>query len=94
MSFQPPLRELRDLELRQILYFMEVVRSGNNVSEAARRLNLSQPPVTQRIQSLEKFLSTDQKDNVKLFDRSNQPMELTEAGKVFCRRNPAGVVPY
>lgn len=75
---------LSDFELRQICYFIEVVQAGNNFSEAARRLGIKQPPLSQRIQALEKLLSTHKNTSeVKLFDRSTKPVRLTEAGKVF-----------
>lgn len=80
MDFQ----HLNQFELRQICYFLTVVQSGNNFSEAAKRLGIKQPPLSQRIQALEALLSTGQKElDVKLFDRSKRPIELTEAGQAF-----------
>jgi DNA-binding transcriptional LysR family regulator len=80
MDFQ----NLNHFELRQICYFMAVVQARNNFSEAANRLGIKQPPLSQSIQALEKSLSADLKtSDVKLFDRSKRPLELTEAGKVF-----------
>jgi DNA-binding transcriptional LysR family regulator len=75
---------LSHFELRQICYFMAVINTGNNLSEAASRRGIKQPPLTISIQALEKLLSTHQSFcEVKLFDRSKRPMELTQAGKVF-----------
>ncbi|TVQ16324.1 MAG: LysR family transcriptional regulator [Leptolyngbya sp. DLM2.Bin15] len=80
MEFQ----HLNQFELRQICYFLAVVQSNNNFTEAAKRLGIKQPPLSQRIQALEESLSTDQKTVVvKLFDRSKRPIELTEAGQAF-----------
>jgi DNA-binding transcriptional LysR family regulator len=79
MQFQ----ELSEIELRQICYFMEVVQSHNNFTAAAKRIGIKQPPLSKRIQALEKFLSRHQPNPVKLFDRSKRPIELTEAGQVF-----------
>lgn len=80
MDFQ----HLSHFELRQICYFMAVINTGNNLSEAANRIGIKQPPLTISIQALEKLLSTHQSFcEVKLFDRSKRPMELTQAGKVF-----------
>lgn len=78
------LQTLTAFELRQICYFMTVVQAGNNFSEAAYRLGIKQPPLSQSIQALEKLLSADPKaPTVKLFDRSKRPIALTEAGQVF-----------
>ena len=71
------LLNLSTFELRQICYFLTVVDAGNSMSRAAERLNIDQPPVSQRIRSLEKQLK------VKLFDRSTRPMQLTAAGEAF-----------
>ncbi|MEG4348373.1 LysR family transcriptional regulator [Microcoleus sp. LAD1_D3] len=80
MEFQ----HLSQFELRQICYFIAVVQANNNFSEAAKRLGIKQPPLSQRIQALEELLSTHQKTlAVKLFDRSKRPIELTEAGQAF-----------
>jgi DNA-binding transcriptional LysR family regulator len=80
MEFQ----HLGQFELRQICYFIAVVQANNNFSEAAKRLGIKQPPLSQRIQALEELLSTHQKTlAVKLFDRSKRPIELTEAGQAF-----------
>jgi DNA-binding transcriptional LysR family regulator len=80
MEFQ----HLSQFELRQICYFIAVVQADNNFSEAAKRLGIKQPPLSQRIQALEELLSTHQKTlAVKLFDRSKRPIKLTEAGQAF-----------
>ena len=80
MDFQ----HLSHFELRQICYFMAVVQAGNNFSQAANRLGIKQPPLSLRIQALEELLSDPKKAyEVKLFDRSKRPIELTEAGQVF-----------
>lgn len=71
------LQRLSRLELRQICYFLTVVEADNNFSRAADRLQIEQPPLSQRVRSLEKALQ------VQLFDRSHRPLQLTAAGKVF-----------
>lgn len=53
MDFQ----HLSQFEIRQICYFMALVQSENNFTEAAKRLGIKQPPLTQRIQALEALLS-------------------------------------
>ncbi len=77
---------LSHFELRQICYFMAVVQADNNFTQAAKHLNRDQAPVSQRIQALEKKLGDPRKRiEVKLFDRSKRPAQLTEAGKVFLK---------
>lgn len=68
---------LSNFELRQICYFVAVVAAGNNFSKAAENLHIDQPPLSQRIRSLEKKLK------VELFDRTRRPLQLTPAGTVF-----------
>ncbi|MUG99177.1 LysR family transcriptional regulator [Scytonema sp. UIC 10036] len=82
MNFQ----HLNHLEVRQIYNFMAVVQAGNNFTEAAKRLGIHQPNLTQSIQALEKSLSANSKtSDIKLFDRTKRPIELTEAGKAFLK---------
>jgi DNA-binding transcriptional LysR family regulator len=71
------LLSLSSVELRQICYFLAIVEAGNNFSRAAESLQIEQPPLSQRIRSLEKKLK------IELFDRKRRPLQLTEAGKVF-----------
>ena len=78
------LQHLSQFELKQICYFIALVEAGNSFSEAAKRLNIAQPPLSQRIQSLEKLLSAD-RWSVKLFDRSKRPIELTRSGQAFLK---------
>jgi len=66
------------MKLNQISYFIAVAEE-ENVSRAAARLNISQPPLTRQIQNLESSLG------VMLFNRHWGGMALTEAGTVFLR---------
>ena len=50
------------MELRQLEYFREIASTGS-INEAARHLNMSQPPLSYQIRQLENEL------NVKLFDQ-------------------------
>ena len=67
------------MELKQLEYFCAVVEAGS-ISEAARRLNMSQPPVSYHMKMLEDELK------VTLFRRGKRKIELTEAGKLLYER--------
>lgn len=58
-------------------YFLTVVRE-RNISRAAEQLYLSQSSLSQHIAKLETAME------VKLFDRSQNPLTLTEAGNLYC----------
>lgn len=57
-------------------YFLTVVREGG-ISRAAEKLYLSQPYLSQCIARME------QEVGMKLFDRSHNPLTLTEGGKLY-----------
>jgi DNA-binding transcriptional LysR family regulator len=64
------------LDLNAINVFLAVAEYGS-FSEAGRKLNLSQPAVSQTIDGLEKHFGT------RLFDRTARTIRLTEAGQVL-----------
>jgi len=64
------------LNLSEIQVFA-VAAETENFSEAARRLHLSQPAVSQQIRSLEHFLG------VELFRRSGRGVVLADAGQIL-----------
>ncbi|MBE1537011.1 LysR family transcriptional regulator [Actinomadura algeriensis] len=67
------------MELRQMRYFVEVVRHGS-LSAAAKTLHMSQPPLSTTIASLEKQLG------VRLLERTGRGVVPTEAGRLLMER--------
>lgn len=67
------------MELRRIKYFVTIVEEGN-ISLAAKKLNMAQPPLSQQLKLLEEELET------KLFERSTRRIHLTEDGIFFYQK--------
>lgn len=67
------------MDLRRIKYFVAIVEEGN-ISLAAKKLNMAQPPLSQQLKILEDEVSA------KLFERNTRKLELTEEGRFFYRK--------
>ena len=64
------------MELRHLKYFVAVAEA-ENITRAAERLHVSQPPLSRQIHDLEHELG------VTLFERGPKAVRLTKAGKLF-----------
>ena len=67
------------MDFKQIQYFITVVEEGS-INQAARKLHMTQPPISKQMQLLEAELGCP------LFRRSTHPLELTQEGKVLYER--------
>jgi LysR family transcriptional regulator, hypochlorite-specific transcription factor HypT len=72
----PQAKKASSMEVSWLEDFLELARAGN-FSRAAELRHLTQPAFSRRIRALEDWAG------VSLFDRSAQPIVLTEAGRRF-----------
>lgn len=67
------------MDLKQLSYFTAIVDEGS-ISAAAKKLHISQPPLSHQMKSLENELG------VVLFERGLRSITLTDAGKLLYTR--------
>ncbi len=67
------------MDIKSLRYFITVAEELN-ITKAAEKLNLSQPPLSIQIRNLEAELDTV------LFIRGKRNLELTESGRLLYRR--------
>ena len=67
------------LDIRHLKYFITIVEEGK-ISQAAKRLNISQPPLSLHLKQLEMELG------VTLFERHTRKLIVTEEGMLFYKR--------
>ncbi|MFS0781307.1 LysR family transcriptional regulator [Bacillus sp. 1P06AnD] len=64
------------MDIRQLHYFCTIVQEGQ-ITRAAKKLHMAQPPLSQQLKQLEAELG------VKLFERIGRNLELTNSGRVL-----------
>ncbi|MFC0297938.1 LysR family transcriptional regulator [Geobacillus jurassicus] len=64
------------IDVKQLKYFVTIAEEGQ-ITKAAQKLHIAQPPLSQQLKQLEEELG------VPLFDRKAKKMELTAPGKAF-----------
>ncbi|MEB3100492.1 LysR family transcriptional regulator [Ferviditalea candida] len=64
------------MDLRQIRYFVTIAKEGQ-ITRAAQKLNMAQPPLSQLLRQMEEELNTP------LLERNGRNLELTEAGRIL-----------
>ena len=67
------------MDIRVLKYFLTIAQE-ENITKAAEILHMSQPPLSREMQNLEKELG------VKLFERTNRKVILTNEGALLRQR--------
>jgi LysR family transcriptional regulator, salicylic acid-responsive activator of bsdBCD len=69
----------KQMDIKQLKYFMAIVEEGQ-ISRAAKRLHIAQPPLSLQLKMLEQNLG------VQLIERNTKSMRLTKAGHALYQR--------
>ncbi|WP_279146207.1 LysR family transcriptional regulator [Clostridium tyrobutyricum] len=67
------------MDIKQLKYFLTIAEEGK-ITGAAKKLNIAQPPLSYHLKLLEEELG------IKLMDRGNRKIHLTDAGKILKNR--------
>lgn len=67
------------MDIRQLVYFLTIAEEGN-ISRAAERLHIAQPPLSQQLKRLEEELG------IVLMERNTRKMHITDAGQLLQKR--------
>ena len=67
------------MDIKQLTYFITIVEEGN-ITRAANKLHMAQPPLSTQLKLLEDELGT------KLLERGARKVNLTDAGKILYKR--------
>jgi DNA-binding transcriptional LysR family regulator len=67
------------MDIRKLVYFLAIAEEGN-ISRAAERLHISQPPLSQQLKLLEQELG------LVLIERNTRKMHITDAGRLLQNR--------
>lgn len=68
------------MDMKQLRYFTAIAEEGQ-ITSAARRLHIAQPPLSQALKALEAELG------VQLFERIPSGIRITEAGALLLQRS-------
>lgn len=67
------------MDIKQLSYFIAIVEEGN-ISAAAKKLHMAQPPLSNQLKLLEEELG------VKLIERGARKVSLTDVGEILYKR--------
>ena len=67
------------MDIKQLVYFIAIVEEGN-ITRAANKLHMAQPPLSNQLKLLEDELGT------KLLERGARKVKLTDSGTILYKR--------